>query len=183
MAKFLTMKEAARFVGKSPSSVRRILYPILEDNRHSDRHHVEPDVATAKSLRLKGENFAWKISEELLRREFPEGKRKSGSEAKSQTSSGNNQSDIIIELLREQLAIMKNQIATQTDLIKGLSERLREGNILMGSLQRQLAPPAPINRNNNNVVDANAPSPKPERGSDVTNDTPKKTPWYQWKIF
>ena len=48
MANFLTVKEAAKLVGKSPSSVRRILYPILENDRHPDRHHIEPTVAAAE---------------------------------------------------------------------------------------------------------------------------------------
>lgn len=48
----LTVKAAAIFSNRSPSSVPRVIYPILEDNRHPDRHHIVPDVATAKPLRL-----------------------------------------------------------------------------------------------------------------------------------
>ena len=183
MTKFLTVKEAAQLIGKSPSSVRRILYPILEDNRHLDRHHIEPDVATAKALRMKGENFAWKISEELLRREVPEGDTKPGSESKSSARSGDDQSDAIIEILRGQLTIKDQQIAAQNDVIKGLSERVREGNILMGSLQRQLSPPDPTNRNTSNVVETDAPSSKPEKGSKVSDQSDKKTHWLFTKIF
>ena len=73
MANFLTVKEAAQRVGKSSSSIRRIIYPILEDDRHPDRVHIEPDVETATALRLKGESFPWKLSEDLLRRAVPEG--------------------------------------------------------------------------------------------------------------
>ncbi len=183
MAKFLTVKEAAQLTGKSPSSVRRILYPILEDNRHPDRHHIEPDVATAKSLRVQGENFAWKISEELLRREMPEGGPKSGSESKPGAHSGNDQSAAIVEILRKQLDIKDQQIAAANDVIKGLSERVREGNILMGSLQQQLAPPDTTNRNKSNVVETEAPSSKPEKGSGGVESEITKTPWWQRKIF
>ena len=183
MTTFLTVKEAAKLVGKSPSSIRRILYPILENNRHPDRHHIEPDVATAKSLRLKGENFAWKISEELLRREMPEGESKPSSEGRPSKLNGDDHADAIIEILRGQLDIKDQQIAAANEVIKGLSERVREGNILMGSLQQQLSPPDQTSRNRKNVVDTDAPSEKPEQGSDIPNESPKKTPWWNRKIF
>src|SRR5713101_4690391 len=71
MTPFLTVKEAAKLTGKSPSSIRRIIYPIIHDDQHADRGHVQPSVEEAMQLRVKGENFAWRLSEELLRREFP----------------------------------------------------------------------------------------------------------------
>lgn len=182
MTKFLTVKEAAKITGKSPSSVRRIIYPILEDETHPDRHFIEPDVATAQALRLKGENFAWKISEELLERVASEGGAKSKAEPKSNDANGVH-SDAIIDILRKQLDIKDQQLATANDVIKGLSERVREGNILMGSLQQQLSPPAPSNRNKAGIVDADQSSTKSEKG-DVDSDTPpKKSHWLFKKIF
>ncbi len=71
MPQFLTVKEAAKFTGKSASSIRRVIYPIIEDDQHADRQHIEPTIEDVKKLRMKGENFAWRISEELLRREVP----------------------------------------------------------------------------------------------------------------
>src|SRR6266404_3220266 len=68
MASFLTVKEAAQLTGKSPSSIRRIVYPIIHDNAHSDRGHIQPTIEEVMQLRVKGENFAWHVSEELLRR-------------------------------------------------------------------------------------------------------------------
>ncbi len=183
MSTFLTVKEAAKLVGKSPSSIRRILYPILEDNRHPDRHHIEPDVATAKSLRVKGENFAWKISEELLRREMPERESKPGSDSKSSSHNEDDHADAIIEILRSQLTIKDQQIAAANEVIKGLSERVREGNILMGTLQQQLAPPDQTNRNKKDVVATDAPSAKSENGSEASDVPPKKIHWLFTKIF
>jgi hypothetical protein len=145
MTNFLTVKEAARLIGKSPSSIRRIIYPILDNDQHPDRQHIEPDVETAKALRMKGENFAWKISEEMLRRAVPEGEAKSACEPKS-TSELSDQSPAIIDMLSRELDIKNHQIGQQSELISkqmelinGLSERLREGNILIGSLQQHLA--------------------------------------------
>lgn len=183
MNTFLTVKAAATFSNRSPSSVRRIIYPILEDNRHPDRHHIEPDVATAKSLRVKGENFAWQVSEELLRRVMAEEGTKTNSESKPVSKNVPDQSAAILEIFRKQLDIKDQQIAAQNDVIKGLSERVREGNILMGSLQQQLAPPDQTSRTKKDVVETDAQSAKPEKGSDVTADSLKKTPWWNYKIF
>jgi hypothetical protein len=155
MTKFLAVKEAAKLVGKSSSSIRRILYPILENDRHPDRYHIEPTVAAAKALRVKGDNFAWKISEELLRREVPN----DGTQAKADNKSASGyypRSSAIIDILRKQLDIKDQQISAQNDVIKGLLERVRKGNILMGALQQQLSPPEPANRNRSTVVECGA---------------------------
>lgn len=183
MTNFLTVKEAAQLTGKSPSSIRRILYPILQDNRHPDRHHIEPDVATAKALRIKGENFAWKVSEELLRREIPADAPKSSTEPKVGTRSGQDASaNALLDILRKQLDIKDQQIAAQNEVIKGLSERVREGNILMGSLQRQLTPPEASNRNTDDVVATDG-SQATQKGIAEAPASTKKVPWYLKKIF
>ena len=54
MPTFLTMKEAATIVGKSPSSIRRVIYPIIEDDKHPDRKHIRPTVDEVAKLRVKG---------------------------------------------------------------------------------------------------------------------------------
>ena len=181
MTNFLTVKEAAILVGKSPSSIRRILYPILEDNRHPDRHHIEPDVATAKALRVQGENFAWKISEELLRREMPEGESKPHVESRASTHGGVDQS-AIVDILRKQLDIKDQQIANQNEVIKGLSERVREGNILMGSLQQQLAPPDSAKRNSADADPASKTT-ESKQGSGEPTQPGMIRRILHWKIF
>jgi len=182
MAKFLTVKEAARLTGKSPSSIRRIIYPILEDDKHPDRSQIEPDVDQAKALRIKGENFAWKISEKLLRREIPEGESKGSSASKSGGSRIDDGSAALIDMLQGELEIKNQQIAALNETTKSLAERLREGNILMSSLQQQLALTDGSARNRSPVVETDA-SPVPEKGSDSPVDPAKKTRWWNRKIF
>ena len=177
---FLSVKEAAKLSEKSPSSVRRIIYPILEDNLHPDRHHIEPDVETAKTLRLKGENFAWKISEELLERAMAIDATKNKSEPKANSTSDAN-SDPIVEILRKQLDIKDQQIATQNEVIKGLSERVREGNVLMGSLQQQMAIGDGV-RSSSKIVDART-SGKTTNEEGSQDQSPMKTHWLFRKIF
>lgn len=180
MTKFLTVKEAAKTTGKSPSSIRRIIYPILENDRHPDRHHIEPDVKTAKALRVKGENFAWKLSEELLRREVPEGGTNGSTGSKSSSVAGNDQSSAIIEMLRNELTIKNTQIATQNDLLKGLSERLREGNILIGSLQQQLSLTDGSARKKSDALEAESHSTRPEKGSEPAPAAKSKWPFARY---
>lgn len=183
MTTFLTVKAAAQFSNRSPSSVRRIIYPILEDNRHPDRHHIEPGVATAKSLRVKGENFAWKVSEELMSRVMAEEGTKANSESKPAAKTPPDQSAAILEIFRKQLDIKDQQIAAQNDVIKGLSERVREGNILMGSLQQQMSLTDGSNRGKSEVVDADQSSERNRQGSEPTLESDKKTHWLFRKIF
>jgi len=145
---FLTVKEAARLTGKSPSSIRRVIYPIIHDDKHPDRKHIEPSPAEALNLRTKGENFAWRLSEELLRRKVPiEATTEKANAAASRRASLGESGDLLA-MLRSELEIKNRQItqqgeliAKQMELIDGLSERLREGNILIGSLHQRLALP------------------------------------------
>ena len=181
MAKFLTVKEAAKLIGKSPSSIRRILYPILENDQHPDRKHIEPNPEDAKALRLKGENFPWKISEELLRREVPTDGSKAAAESRTATPAGAGGSVAIIDMLRNELEIKNRQIETQNELLKGLSERLREGNILIGTLQQQMALSDGSKRNRPDVMDAKAEAGKAEKGSEPTTPSAaKKSGWFGW---
>jgi hypothetical protein len=173
MATFLTVKEAARLTGKSPSSIRRVLYPIIENPSHPDRSHIEPSVDDVQRLRLNGENFAWRLSEDLLRREVrvDPGAEK-GSGGSSTKLSGQPDADLLT-MLRRELEIKNQQItqqgeliAKQMELVSGLSERLREGNILIAGLQQRLAltdgrdAPAP-----EPVKAKRTPAPPAEKGS------------------
>ena len=66
MSKFLTVKEAATLIGKSPSAVRRIIYPILKDDNNPDRKHIEPSVEKALELLKKTNGDEYKRYNDLL---------------------------------------------------------------------------------------------------------------------
>lgn len=144
---FLTVKEAALKSGWSGSSIRRIIYAVLEDDQHSDRQHVEPSVERLKEFRIKGEKFAWRLSEELLERAI-----KSAEPLGAETAKVPKGDDAalgqLVALLRDelqkthaQLQVKDQQIDNLSQLMNSLNERLHEGNVLIGSLQRQLALP------------------------------------------
>ena len=147
MADFLTVKDAAEKTGKSTSSIRRIIYPIVKDDQHPDRAQVQPSPEEARELRIKGENFPWRLSQELLDREITE--KQPPSSGSSAASAGDNAPLVELNVLlrdqlekaQTQLQVKDQQIATLSDLTKSLTERLHEGNVLMGTLQRQLAIP------------------------------------------
>lgn len=149
MTTFLTVKEAAEQTGKSPSSIRRIIYPIIHDDQHADRQQIDPTIEQVQNLRMKGENFAWRLSEELLTREIRAKAPVGGSEKSAPLPGVDPSLRELVALLRdqlqqshEQLIVKDRQIASLTDITKSLNDRLREGNILMGSLQQQFALPA-----------------------------------------
>lgn len=182
MTPFLTVKEAAALTGKSPSSIRRLIYPILHGANHPDRAHIEPNADEARELRLRGENFAWRVSEELLRREIPAVTvSEKGAGTSSARDHGNGTGDLIA-MLRAELDIKNRQITQQNELIAkqmqlfdGLSERLREGNILIGSLQQQLALPEGKGTTKSEPVEAeSAPPPPREKTPKAAKPKPKK---------
>lgn len=180
---FHTVKEAAQIIGKSPSSIRRIIYPIIEANSHPDREHIQPSAGEVPELRLKGENFAWRISDELLRRAVPpeEVTPEWGSDPSPEHSLPQGTAELI-KMLRGELEIKNQQITQQTamlsqqiELISGLSERLREGNVLIGTLQQQLRLGDGVPPSKTNVVDAKAA--KPESKAHATKPAaPKPAP-------
>ena len=180
MPQFLSVKEAAKLTGKSPSSIRRVFYPIIHDDNHPDRQHIEPTIDDVKKLRMKGENFAWRISEELLRREVSVETETPAEQHASRESSGGHAE--LLDMLRRELDIKNHQItqhseliSKQMELISGLSERLREGNILIGSLQKQLTLPEGNVRRSTDVMDAkSSQTASSEKGSQTTKEKPKQ---------
>lgn len=146
MTTFLTVKQASQRTGKSTSSIRRIIYPILKHDDHADRAHIEPTPKDAMKLRMQGENFAWKLSEELLLREIKPDTGADKANANSSSKLSLHADGELFATLRRELDIKNQQITqqgellrTQMELISGLNERLREGNILILSLQQRLA--------------------------------------------
>jgi hypothetical protein len=190
MTPFLTVKDAARLTGKSPSSIRRVIYPILKNDSHPDRPDIEPSVEEVVKLRMKGENFAWRLSEELLRRKLPlePGPEKGSPQSSKTTAHGDGE---LLAMLRRELEIKNQQITQQSEVIgkqmelmSGLSERLREGNILIGSLQQRLALKDGRESNTTESIKAKSPgSAQPEKGKKIAPKTNKAKRSFLWRFF
>ncbi len=133
---FLTISEAAEKTGRSLSTIRRLIKGIADNDAHADRSAVTPSPKEVVAFKKKEENFAWKIREDVLLREF-QGALK---EAKKETQEARGD---ILSILQKELELKNQQIEKQWEVIHALNDRLREGNILMGSLQKRLALPSP----------------------------------------
>ena len=142
-------------------------------------------------LRVKGENFAWRLSEELLRREIPVTTALvPGTPHSSPKSPGSGEAELLA-MLRGELDIKNRQInqqseliSKQMELISGLSERLREGNVLIGSLQQHLA--LPVGRGGNQPISVKtkrAPSTEPEKGSTIASKSAKPRKSFLSRLF
>ncbi len=129
----LTIAEAAEKTGRSGSTIRRIIHTITEASSHPDRTGIVPTVKQVEAFKKKGENFTWKIREDLLMKHTERALK----EAKK-PSTGREE---IVYMLQRELTLKNQQIEKQFEVIQSLNERIREGNILMGSLQQHLALP------------------------------------------
>ncbi len=132
---FLTIAEAIEQTGRSASTIRRIIRTIADDATHPNRDGVQPSVKEVAAFKKKGENFTWLIRADLLTQE-------SSSALPKKKKSPSEVSPDILSILNRELELKSQQIEKQWEVIHALNDRLREGNILMGSLQKRLAPPS-----------------------------------------
>lgn len=132
---FLTIAEAIEQTGRSASTIRRIIRTIADDAAHPNRDGVQPSVKEVAAFKKKGENFTWLIRNDILLSN-------SDSALKKKKKSVSDVSPDILTILNRELELKSQQIEKQWEVIHALNDRLREGNILMGSLQKRLAPPS-----------------------------------------
>ena len=178
---FFTISEAAEKTGRSLSTIRRLIKSIADDDAHADRDAIQPTPKEVAAFKKKEENFAWKIREDVLLREF-QGALK---DAKKEVAEAKGD---ILQILQKELEIKNQQIEKQWEVIHGLNDRLREGNILMGSLQKRLALPSPEENPVQDIspvaVDATAAesSTKPAKKTVATAATKKQQGILSWFI-
>ena len=141
--RFLTISEAEKFTGKSRSTLRRFIDTIVKTEDAPDRPLLLPTPDEVLALRGQSQPFAWKISEELLRRQFlkPESTESSNGE---QGSEGTPKSDAsrLVAVLEKSVAILERELNEKNSQIAAMNERLRESNILMKDIQLHLALPS-----------------------------------------
>lgn len=143
MSTFLTIKEASDRTGRSVSTIRRLVRDIVTEDSHSDRNQVHPTVAEVKKLQGQEVQFAWKLSEELLIRSFGP-----LDVTQKQSPEQGEGMEKVLTMLKEELQSKERQLVAKDSqieklgtIIGSLNDRLREGNVLMASLQQQLQLP------------------------------------------
>jgi hypothetical protein len=140
--RFLTISEAESFTGKSRSTLRRFIDGIVKAENSPDRPLLSPTSDEVVALRAENQPFAWKISEELLRRQFLKSEETKDSEAQ-QGSEETPKSDAsrLVAVLEKSLAILERELTEKNSQMAAMNERLRESNILMKDLQQRVALP------------------------------------------
>ena len=132
---FLTIAEAVEKTGRSPSTIRRVIRLVADDTAAADRDGITPSPAEVEAFKKKAENFTWKIREDVLLKHLK------GSPKEEKKAAGSSElSADIMHILEKELDLKNQQIEKQWEVIQALNDRLREGNILMGSLQKRLGP-------------------------------------------
>lgn len=172
---FMTIAEACEKTGRSASTIRRLIKSIADDDKHADRAAIEPSPKEVAAYKKKSENFTWRIREDVLLREF-KGALK---EAKKEVSEAKGD---ILDILQNELHLKNQQIEKQWEVIHALNDRLREGNILMGSLQKRLALPM-ADAQESQVVDSPATESSMETAtvaSGARKQAPKKKRILRW---
>lgn len=130
---FLTIAEAVEKTGRSPSTIRRVIRQVADDLTAADRDGITPSPSEVDAFKKKAENFTWKIREDVLLKHL-KGAPKEDKKASSEITGD------IMHILQKELDLKNQQIEKQWEVIHALNDRLREGNILMGSLQKRLGP-------------------------------------------
>lgn len=177
---FLTVKEATKHVGKSESTIKRLLREITGNPDHVDRYLIEPPHDEVERRKEAGEPYVWKISTELLEKRYPpETTSEEGSDDPEKTEPNGAVTDAIVAVLREQLRSKDRQIETlekqldrKDEQISNNNERMREQNILMKELQERLAI-APPQKPADIVLDAQA----EEGNSQDSTESRKESIW------
>jgi hypothetical protein len=177
--RFLTISEAEKFTGRSRSTLRRFIDGIVKVENAPDRHLVLPTPEEASALKKQNQPFAWKISEELLRRQFLKPDPVEANE--KEKGSGDvpaSDSSRLVTVLEKSIAILERELAEKNSQIAAMNDRLRESNILMKDLQTRLALP-PAKPATSPTVEGADVKPTKGPGSQKRGATPKKRP-FSW---
>lgn len=163
---YLSLSEAQNYTGKTRNRLRRFVEAITKPDSHPDRPFVKPSQIEVAELHKNKHPFSWKISIELLDREFKEERsvRENAKENNSQVS------EVAYELLSKTIAMLETELAAKNKQINEFLERQRETNILM-------LPEEKKQRGKNDEVVAAYSNKSEEKGSHAAESSrPKKKP-------
>ena len=146
----LTIREVAEKTGHSPHKIRRLIKAVADQSAHPDRSQIEPSPEDVRRLTAEDVQFTWRVTEELVRRELGDAAAISTEEKTSPAGGGESPEWLAVmqritdakekaeERLFEQLRVKDDQLRAKDEQIAALNDRLRESNVLMASLQKQL---------------------------------------------
>ena len=121
----LSLTEAQEYTGKSRSSLRRFVESIVKADEHADRGLILPTVSEVVQLKVDRHPFSWKISKELLDREFM-ATNQSFNEGESNPSSAG-----LVTVLNKTIGMLEKELEEKNKQIAEFQERQREFNFLI----------------------------------------------------
>lgn len=130
---FISIKQAEDYTGKSRSSLRRFVEAITKPENHPDRKFIEPTIDEVAEFHSANHPFSWRVSTELLDREF-----KKGNEGKVSNQAGSPQVDTMVSLLQETIAMLNTELSEKNKQISEFQQRQRETNILIQQTTEKL---------------------------------------------
>lgn len=173
MPEFLTIGQASKRTGRSTSTLRRFVRSIVQDDDHADRPLIRPTQAEIKRHTAAGVQYAYEISDELLRRAFPPEAAPAAEEGSGVDTHATTPLfatlQQTIHKLEEQLDRKDSQIERKDSQISELTERLRESHIMQNDMQKQLALAAPKAGTGATAIDA-----APDEAARKKSSAPKK---------
>ena len=176
--RFLTISDAEKFTGKSRSTLRRFIDGIVKAEKSTDRHLLTPTPQEAQSLREQNQPFAWKISEELLRRQFLKPDESADAVEKGSGGSSGPDSSRLVAVLEKTVTMLESELKEKNNQITAMNDRLRESNILMKDLQQRIALP-PGKTGGSQTVDGSRPDSGANSSMEGGSAPPKKRP-FSW---
>ena len=121
--RFLTISEAEKFTGKSRSTLRRFIDNIVKAENSPDRPLLQPTPEEVIGFHEQSQPFAWKISEELLRRQFLKPENSDGSnQAKGSEAPPESDSSRLVTVLEKSVAMLERELNEQNNQIAALNE-------------------------------------------------------------
>ena len=146
MSNTLTIKEAAALSGKAEITIRRFVNSIVKDQpKSAERKQIEPTTMQVAKLKKQKKPFSWKIEEKLITQKLMQDVALAKKVKKIEQTEKHE--DIFSTLQKElaskegQMKVKDKQIESLTEIVQSQNERMREGNVLMASLQKHLALP------------------------------------------
>ena len=137
---FISLSEAESYTGKSRSNLRRFVDRITKADNHPDRHLIQPDPEEVAKLHKDNHPFSWKVSTELIDREYSTASNSASSSSAAEKEAEQNQkgeSDAI-DLLKKTVDMLQTELAEKNKQISQFQERDRETNVLLQQTTERL---------------------------------------------
>lgn len=134
---YLTLKQAAKFTGKSERTMRRFVEGIVKgesENAAADRYHILPSAKQKEA----GSTDAWRIDLALLRVRFPEAEQQQRDDA--DTGSTDKTIDRLLSIVEKQAETQSTTIEEQSKRIDDLTGKLEVANQEIDDLKLKLLP-------------------------------------------